>query len=171
MDIRNILAAAKEHVGEDGLSRQNFDNSWSPASGSYRVGVVKVNAGTTKTNKDPRIGVWLEILEGDDQGKRWWENITLFADNPAAAAVNIGKLIAMGVEEDTIYALNDAEAIAPLLEGWVGMAKVERKPNPRNPEDPYVNTYFSPEGEVGSASAAAVPPQDEDDSLVKQRGF
>ncbi len=141
MDLKSILAGAKDEKGE---LHSGYDQSWRPTAGSYTVKVVKVNHGVTKTKGDPRIGVWLEVLEGADAGSRWWENITLFADNPAAAAVNFGKLLAMGVEESTIEALNDVAAIAPLLEDWEGTARVELKANPNKPDDPYVNTYFSP---------------------------
>ncbi len=146
MDIKSILAAAKDTAKDGDLSSSNFDNSWRPAPNNYRVQVVRTNHGKT-TKGDPRIGLWLEITEGPDSGKRWWDNITLFENNPGAAAINFGKLLAMGVDERTIAALNDVAAIAPLLDGWSGPVRVEHKANSGKPDDPYINTYFVEEGQ------------------------
>lgn len=155
MDIKSILAAAKDQAGGD-LAASSYDNSWRPPENSYRARVVQTNHGKTKKGNDPRIGVWLEIVEGPESGKRWWDNITLFADNPQASAINFGKLLAMGVDERTIEALNDVAAIAPLLDSWEGMVKVVHKANPNNPDDPYINTYFLAD-EAAPAAPADTP--------------
>jgi hypothetical protein len=173
MDIKSILASAKEHSGGD-LSAPQYDRDWRPDSGQYRVKVVRTRPGFTKTQGDPRIGVWLEITEGESQGKRWWDNIIIFEDNDAASAVSFGKLLAMGVEEATIVALNDMKAIAPLLDDWEGWVNVDivARPGKAIDDDPYVNVYYKAAEDTEQAAPQATESNDEpEEEFVSERGF
>lgn len=139
-DINELLAKAQA----TGINTRAEGEYYEPGEGSYVVEVKDTRTGLTQKTKQPRISVWVEIVdEGHpDNGERWWDSIVLGgSDN--ANAINFGKLTGLGATEEQIAALGNIEAIATFLKGQTAKATVKHNTDKNDPTKVYVNTYFS----------------------------
>lgn len=153
------LFAQAQATGIDNNDRSEY---YRPEEGKYVVKVVETRPGKTRDGSQDRIGIWLEIADEahPDNGERWWDNI-VFGGKAQANAINFGKLLGLGVEEDQIAKLGTVEAIAGFINDATAGATV--KHNTRG-ENTYVNTYFSRkvedhkfQGEQETAPSAPAP--------------
>lgn len=104
---------------------------WEPADGwTGIVTVIKANKGTTK-NGHPRIGLYLEVQGGPDEGKKTWTNVT-FTDKSTKVALAQLKALGLGRED-----LADGyDGIVAAVVGLTAKAKVKN-------DGQWVNFNFS----------------------------
>lgn len=145
-DINELLAKAQA----TGINTRAEGEYYEPAEGDFVVEVKDVRTGVTQKSQQPRISVWVEIVDEShpDSGERWWDSIIL-GGSDAANAINFGKLKGLGAEEDQIAALGTVEAIAQFLKGNTAKATVKHNADKSDPSKVYVNTYFSRDVESG----------------------
>ena len=89
--------------------RADAQERWSPEEGGeYTVVVVEVRNGETK-NGYPSVNLWLEVIDGQDSGERFWDG-TYFSANGRANAMAFAKLEAASTNLNEAFWGRDPEA-------------------------------------------------------------
>ena len=91
--------------------RADAQERWRPEEGGeYTVVVVEVRNGETR-NGYPSVNLWLEVIDGQDNGERFWDG-TYFSANGRANAMAFAKLEAANSSLNDAFWAQDPSEVA-----------------------------------------------------------
>ena len=132
-------------MGFHSKARQEASEFFTPEEGAdYKVVVVEVREKETAAGY-PAYGMWLEILEGDGQGERFWDNV-FFSANNRANAMSYNKLeAACPTMNDTFWDKDpNFGEIEKALMGSTFTASITYDENDKDPSRPWLRCTYIP---------------------------
>jgi len=122
LSLRDLYEQSKN---ED-ISSFSGDN-WEPVEGeTYTVSASLVRASTTRTGL-PRWGVMFTVAEGDDQGKKFWDNWNLTQQYPKIDARTFHYLELIGLTIDVLDQELSDEQLSEIAKNSGNVVKVKAK--------------------------------------------
>ena len=121
------------------------EERWQPEEGGeYTTVVVECRVGET-SNEYPKIGLWVEVITGEDSGERFWDN-TYFSANGRANNMAFAKLAAANPKMDTAYWDKDPDEveIERALMGSKMKVRTTYDENDRDPSRPWLRCTYIP---------------------------
>ena len=91
--------------------RAEAQERWAPEEGGeYTVVAVEVRNGETR-NGYPSVNLWLEVIDGQDSGERFWDG-TYFSASKRGNAMAFAKLAAANPVLDDAFWAKDPDGVA-----------------------------------------------------------
>jgi len=124
----------------------NREANFPPEGWEGKVRCIDARAKSTNAGY-PAFGLWLEIVDGADQGRSFWDNI-YFSANANFNHQSLTKLEAAGVEP--AFWDSDPEPDPQVIDKLTGLVfniRATYDPNDNDPSNPWLRcTYFPAEG-------------------------
>ena len=124
--------------------RAEAQERWAPEEGGeYLTVVVDVRLGVTR-NDYPSIGLWLEVIDGEDSGERFWDN-TYFSASKAGNNMSFSKLEAVSIGLDKAFWAQDPDedAIKHIAMGCKVKVQATYEEN-KDGGDPWLRCIYVP---------------------------
>jgi len=149
MGLKDLYAAAEK----EGISSEG--GGWKPTSGQvFLAEVARSNNKKTKNGFDA-FGVQITVMDGEDRGKSFWDNIS-FSANAFGNGKAFGVLEALGCDKTFIDADPSAEAIAAKLVGAQATVTAGYRDN-KGGGDPWNDHTYAPFAKEPEKFAAPAP--------------
>jgi hypothetical protein len=96
MNFKDLYNSAQSAADEQGDTYEKWDP---PAGLALKVKVIRANGDDRGTKAGyPKFGFWLEVTEGEHQGKRFWDNV-YFSSHDGANKRSFAKLAGAGFDD------------------------------------------------------------------------
>ena len=149
MGLKDLYAAAEK----EGISSEG--GGWKPVSGQiFLAEVARSNTKKTAAGFDA-FGVQFTVMDGDDKGKSFWDNIS-FSANAFGNGKAFGAIEALGCDKTFIDADPSADAIAAKLVGAQVTITAGYRHNKKEGGSPWNDHTYVPVERVPETFAAPV---------------
>lgn len=118
IDFQDLIASAKDagFVSEP------------PPPGKYVLRVNNANSGTTQAG-DAKFGIQYEVVDGPEQGKKFWDNVNFIRSNAQNIAISLRTFATLGLDEAYLASGPSGEQVverllqAPLIQADVSFVE------------------------------------------------